>query len=131
MIHLPKEISRLQWRSAQFCSYLATFRGYLIYTIVRSGCTVRRSILALPLGVLLEPHGWWHILTGMGIYFYIVSLEHLRVITLNVSCNYQFIWRWKVFPELIWKGRKPSTRYSLELFGPYVEDQSIEVKKEK
>lgn len=109
--------------------------GYISWLLDIHYCSfwvhVRRSTLALPLGVLLEPHGWWHILTGMGIYFYIVSLEHLRVITLNVSCNYQFIWRWKVFPELIWKGRKPSTRYSLELFGPYVEDQSIEVKKEK
>ena len=93
--------------------------------------SIRRSILALPLGVLLELHGWWHILTGVGIYFYIVSLEHLRVITLDVSTDYLFIWRWKVFPELIRKGHNPSTRYSLELFGSYVNDLAFEAEKKK
>ncbi|CAI4060126.1 hypothetical protein SUVZ_04G3940 [Saccharomyces uvarum] len=109
--------------------------GYISWLLDIHLCSfwvyIRRSILALPLGVLLELHGWWHILTGMGIYFYIVSLEHLRVITLNVSSDYQFIWRWKVFPELVRKGRNLSTRYSLELFGPYVQDESVEAHKKK
>ncbi|KAJ0420977.1 ceramidase [Aspergillus carlsbadensis] len=36
-----------------------------------------RSILGLPLGFLLELHGWWHIFTAMGAYLFIAVVDHL------------------------------------------------------
>lgn len=31
-----------------------------------------RHEIGLPWGILLEGHGWWHLMTGVGAYFYIV-----------------------------------------------------------
>ncbi|SCU91872.1 LAMI_0E07690g1_1 [Lachancea mirantina] len=78
---------------------------------------IRRSFLRLPLGVLLELHAWWHLLTGTGVYYYIVHLEYLRTLTHGRANDYTLIWRWRVFPELILNGKSISTSYSLELLG--------------
>ncbi|CCC68288.1 hypothetical protein NCAS_0B02040 [Naumovozyma castellii] len=84
----------------------------------------RRNVLELPLGIFFELHGWWHMLTGIGIYYYIVYLQYLRVITLGIENEHVFIWRWKLLPELIPKGMAVGTKYSLKLFGP-IEKQNI------
>lgn len=26
----------------------------------------------MPLGILLEGHGWWHVFTGLGIYYFVL-----------------------------------------------------------
>ena len=80
---------------------------------------VRRTYLLLPLGTFVELHGWWHILTGMGVYTYIVFLQHLRVLNLGLDDEYLFIWRWSLLPELVRKDFAVSTQYSLEFWGPY------------
>ncbi|KAL3487391.1 alkaline ceramidase family protein [Aspergillus germanicus] len=36
-----------------------------------------RSILGLPLGFVLELHGWWHIFTAIGAYLFIAIVDHL------------------------------------------------------
>ncbi|CCD24223.1 ceramidase NDAI_0C05640 [Naumovozyma dairenensis CBS 421] len=81
---------------------------------------LRRNVLALPLGMFLELHGWWHALTGVGIYYYLVYLQYLRVITTGTYGKYKFIWRWKIFPELVPKDMEISTQYSNTLFGSLV-----------
>ncbi|SMN21202.1 similar to Saccharomyces cerevisiae YBR183W YPC1 Alkaline ceramidase that also has reverse (CoA-independent) ceramide synthase activity [Maudiozyma saulgeensis] len=79
----------------------------------------RRTYLLLPLGTFLELHGWWHILTGMGVYTYIVFLQYLRVLNLGIDDDFLFIWRWRLLPELVRKDSAISTKYSLEFWGPY------------
>jgi dihydroceramidase len=37
-----------------------------------------RHKIGLPWGILLEGHGWWHLMTGIGSYFYIVWAIWLR-----------------------------------------------------
>lgn len=84
---------------------------------------IRRQYLLLPLGLLLELHGWWHVLTGLGIYYYIVYLEYLRLITTGNLDQYTFIWRFAVVPELVPTGHKVHTPYSLNFRGPYVKSK--------
>ncbi|KAI5783568.1 ceramidase [Geopyxis carbonaria] len=38
-----------------------------------------RDVVGWPLGAVLELHGWWHILTAYGVYYYIVFTEYLQV----------------------------------------------------
>ncbi|CCK67873.1 alkaline dihydroceramidase KNAG_0A01840 [Huiozyma naganishii CBS 8797] len=83
---------------------------------------IRREYLALPLGVLLEMHGWWHLLTGMGVYTYLVALQYLRALTLGVDKDFTFIWRWGVIPEIIRNDLAITTKYSLEFWGPYISE---------
>ncbi|GMM57512.1 alkaline dihydroceramidase [Maudiozyma humilis] len=84
---------------------------------------LRRTYLLLPLGTLVELHGWWHILTGMGVYTYIVFLQYLRVLNLGTDDQYLFIWRWALIPELISKDLAINTKYSLEFWGPYESEE--------
>lgn len=79
---------------------------------------VRRDWLKLPLGVFLELHAWWHLLTGTGVYSYVVFLEYLRVQTQGWGDKYSLIWRWGIVPELIKVGDQVHTSYSLEFWGP-------------
>ncbi|KAI5864981.1 putative alkaline phytoceramidase [Durotheca rogersii] len=49
--------------------------GYLIWNLDNVYCnTIRkwRRQLGLPWAVVLEGHAWWHLMTGIGAYFYIV-----------------------------------------------------------
>ncbi|CCD25088.1 ceramidase NDAI_0E02710 [Naumovozyma dairenensis CBS 421] len=82
---------------------------------------IRRKYLLLPLGVLLELHGWWHLLTGAGVYAYVVFLQYLRVLSLGELNDFDFIWRWKFCPELVRKDASIGTKYSYQFLGPYVD----------
>ncbi|KAL7628185.1 alkaline ceramidase ydc1 [Parahypoxylon ruwenzoriense] len=49
--------------------------GYLIWNLDNMYCgTIRkwRHQLGLPWAVVLEGHAWWHLMTGIGAYFYII-----------------------------------------------------------
>jgi len=58
---------------------LATFLGgFGLWTLDNVYCGRLRGWrreVGLPWGILLEGHGWWHLLTGTGAYFYIVSFS--------------------------------------------------------
>lgn len=50
--------------------------GFGIWTLDNMYCSKLRRWrheIGLPWGVLLEGHGWWHLMTGYGAYLYIVS----------------------------------------------------------
>ncbi|CAI4054427.1 hypothetical protein SUVZ_16G2010 [Saccharomyces uvarum] len=84
---------------------------------------IRRTYLALPLGIFLELHAWWHLLTGTGVYIFVVYLQYLRILTHGNADEFVFIWRWRFFPELVRKGLPIGTSYSTEYMGPIVNVQ--------
>lgn len=50
--------------------------GFGIWNLDNAYCSTLRTWrreVGLPWGILLEGHGWWHLMTGLGAYFYIVS----------------------------------------------------------
>ncbi|SCW03625.1 LAFE_0G14598g1_1 [Lachancea fermentati] len=104
--------------------------GFLVWNLDNFFCSfwryIRRSFLRLPLGIFLELHAWWHLLTGTGVYYYIVHLEYLRVLTHGQSDNYTLAWRWRIFPELVHKQNPIHTPYSLEFLDDYVGTSSSE-----
>ncbi|KAF3480248.1 alkaline phytoceramidase [Arthroderma uncinatum] len=54
---------------------LSTFLGgFVIWNLDNEYCSTLRGWrreIGLPWGILLEGHGWWHVLTGIGAYMYI------------------------------------------------------------
>ncbi|AGO14054.1 AaceriAGR199Wp [[Ashbya] aceris (nom. inval.)] len=80
---------------------------------------VRRQYLGLPLGLLLELHAWWHVLTASGVYCVCVYLMYLRQLLHGREEEFQLVWRWRVLPELTRRGRRVRANYSLGLLGPY------------
>ncbi|MDC6274654.1 ceramidase [Lacticaseibacillus paracasei] len=67
--------------SRKFLYKLLTFSfslfafGFLIWNLDNVFCStlihIRRDYLGIPLGFLLEGHGWWHVFTGLGIYYFV------------------------------------------------------------
>lgn len=118
--------ARRNLRDTMALSISIFLTGYLLWQLDVHFCSfwifIRRSLLKLPLGILLELHSWWHLLTGTGVYFYIVHLEYLRVLTHDQADQYTLVWHWKVFPELVLNAHRGSTKYSLEFMDKYVSD---------
>ena len=106
--------------------------GFILWELDQLFCPlwihIRRDYLKLPLGVLLEFHGWWHLLTGIGVYSYLVFLHYLRVLNLQKGGDFTFIWRWGILPELIKNDLAINTNYSLTFWGPFEREKMKEKK---
>ncbi|KAM5431442.1 alkaline ceramidase ydc1 [Microsporum ferrugineum] len=75
---------------------LSTFLGgFAIWNLDNEYCsnlrTWRRE-LGLPWGILLEGHGWWHLLTGIGAYMYITWGIWLRHCLNGRQDDYRLHW---------------------------------------
>ncbi|KAH3682595.1 hypothetical protein WICPIJ_006439 [Wickerhamomyces pijperi] len=60
---------------------------------------VRRNILGLPLGVFTEGHGWWHIFTGLGVYYFIIYNQILSTWMSGRQDSYKLVWH-GIFAEV-------------------------------
>lgn len=69
--------------------------GFAIWGIDNVYCnTLRRwrRQIGLPWGVLLEGHGWWHLMTGLGAYYYLVWGVWLRRCLNGEQDEFELIW---------------------------------------
>lgn len=76
--------------------------GYFLWNMDIHLCTTWRGLrrqIGMPWGFLFEGHGWWHLLTGTGVYFYIVYLEYLRLFLIGKEKEYVFKWSYG-FPHV-------------------------------
>ncbi|CAP97851.1 Pc22g05630 [Penicillium rubens Wisconsin 54-1255] len=86
--------------------------GFFIWSLDNVFCSdirrMRRSV-GLPWGIFLEGHGWWHIMTGIGAYFYITWGIWLRHCLNNRQEEYHLRWAhfWQI-PEVIRTSGGPS-----------------------
>lgn len=89
-----KDILNTMWMMIAFG--LSIFLGgFGIWILDNQYCTTlrrwRRQI-GLPWGILLEGHGWWHLMTGVGAYYYIVWAIWLRHCLNNRQDQYVLEW---------------------------------------
>ncbi|KAG2178293.1 hypothetical protein INT44_001443 [Umbelopsis vinacea] len=69
----------------QFCDQLRAWRG-----------TVNVAV-----GSISQLHGFWHIMTGLGVYFYVVYNEYIYQIFTGRGDQFKLIWVAGVIPRLI------------------------------
>ncbi|GIK03137.1 hypothetical protein Aspvir_007206 [Aspergillus viridinutans] len=79
--------------------------GFLIWNLDNRFCpTLRRwrRAVGLPWGIFLEGHGWWHVMTGIGAYLYIIWGIWLRHCLNKRQEEYDLWWPhfWN-FPEIV------------------------------
>lgn len=77
--------------------------GFFIWNLDNIYCSDLRSwrkIIGLPFGVLLEGHGWWHIFTGFGIYYFIVYNMLLSTFMLGKADQYELKRYWGILFEV-------------------------------
>ncbi|KAG7124282.1 Alkaline ceramidase 3 like protein [Verticillium longisporum] len=76
---------------------LAVFLGgFFIWNLDNHYCntiTRWRRRVGLPWGILLEGHGWWHLMTGLGGYYYIVWGIWLRRCLGGRENEYKLLWQ--------------------------------------
>lgn len=65
-----------------------------------------RSTVPLMVGAISELHGLWHIMTGLGVYFYVVYNEWIYKILLGQGQRYELIWVLGVLPRLHLRSKK-------------------------
>lgn len=69
--------------------------GFAIWNLDNNYCSklIRwRREIGLPWGIVLEGHGWWHLMTGLGAYFYIVWGIWLRHCLNGEADEYEMVW---------------------------------------
>ncbi|RLM00482.1 hypothetical protein CFD26_107948 [Aspergillus turcosus] len=88
--------------------------GFLIWSLDNRFCpTIRRwrRAVGLPWGIFLEGHGWWHVMTGIGAYLYIIWGIWLRHCLNKRQEEYDLWWPhfWN-FPEIVRIRTDPASR---------------------
>ena len=84
--------------------------GFGIWALDNQYCSVIRRWrhqVGLPWGILLEGHGWWHLMTGVGSYFYIVWGIWLRRCLNHEEEDFRLHWPsiFKSLPEVVSRDR--------------------------
>jgi dihydroceramidase len=78
--------------------------GLLVWNIDNNFCTqlrAARASIGEPWNGLLQLHGWWHVLAGLGGYGFIVFCQYLRLSRLGKHHDYRVEWTMKIIPSLV------------------------------
>ncbi|OCK85955.1 alkaline ceramidase-like protein [Lepidopterella palustris CBS 459.81] len=105
-----KEILSQMWTLVA-CGISIFIGGFGIWTLDNEFCpTIRqwRRQIGLPWGILLEGHGWWHLMTGIGAYFYIVWGIWLRHCLNYRQDEYELKWPRITSLPLVVRQQNPS-----------------------
>ncbi|KAF2667556.1 alkaline phytoceramidase [Microthyrium microscopicum] len=99
------KILKTMWTMIAFglSSFLGGFALWNIDNIFCNQLRQWRRDIGLPWGILLEGHGWWHLMTGIGAYFYLVWGIWLRHCLNNNQDQVELLWprSWTSFPSVV------------------------------
>lgn len=88
------DILKRMWAMIPFglSLFLGAFAIWNLDNIYCSKLRVWRHEIGLPWGVVLEGHGWWHLGTGIGAYFYIAWGIWLRHCLNGRQDEFEMVW---------------------------------------
>ncbi|KAJ1658968.1 alkaline ceramidase ydc1 [Dispira simplex] len=75
--------------------------GFILWNVDNIMCTQLRTMraqLAPPFDILLQFHGWWHILTGLGCYYCILTTQYMRIVFLNKLHQFELAYMLGIIP---------------------------------
>jgi len=88
------EILKTMWTMVAYG--LSVFLGgFVVWTLDNQLCSSLRQWrreVGLPWGILLEGHGWWHLMTGLGAYFYVIWGIWLRHCLNGEQDQFELVW---------------------------------------
>lgn len=70
--------------------------GSIAFHIDRNYCAQLRAMqeaVGIPWGFVLEMHGWWHVGSGLGVYYFIVLIEYLRLYLVTSRAEIALEWK--------------------------------------
>jgi dihydroceramidase len=101
--HVHDEVAKKRLFRCMSLGITIFLSGYFLWNLDVHFCsswTKIRHHVGIPYGFLFELHAWWHVLTGTGVYYYIVYLEYLRVWILHKEASYRYVVHFGFLPEL-------------------------------
>jgi len=72
--------------------------GSIAFNIDRNYCAqlrAMRDVVGIPWGFVLEMHGWWHVGSALGVYYFIVLVEYLRLCLVTGGGGESLTLEWK------------------------------------
>ncbi|KAI9591055.1 ceramidase [Syncephalis fuscata] len=78
--------------------------GFLAWNIDNNFCSQLRAtrvFIGEPWNGLLQLHAWWHLLTALGGYVFIVFCEYLRLCRLGKNNDYVLNWTMGILPTIV------------------------------
>lgn len=93
--HVHDKVARTQLKWTMIFGVSIFLLGYFLWNVDIHLCSQARAtrrLWGIPYGFLLEGHGWWHIFTGTGVYFYLVYEEYLHCWLNGKQKFYSFQW---------------------------------------
>jgi dihydroceramidase len=89
-----KEILKTMWTmiAVGLSLFLGGFAIWNLDNIYCSKLRAWRHEIGLPWGIVLEGHGWWHLMTGIGAYFYIQWGIWLRHCLNGGQDEFEMVW---------------------------------------
>ncbi|ANZ77135.1 BA75_04330T0 [Komagataella pastoris] len=79
--------------------------GFFVWNLDNIFCDtlsyLRRNYLGLPFGFIIEGHGWWHIFTSLGIYYFILYNEIMGTWMNEKPEDYKLVWRMGFLGEMV------------------------------
>ncbi|KAK6460482.1 ceramidase [Scheffersomyces coipomensis] len=93
--HVDDKGAKSQLYKTMTIGVLIFLLGYFLWNLDIHFCTFvrgKRRDWGIPYGFVLEGHGWWHIFTGTGVYYYLVYLEYLRCFLQGTDEFFEFKW---------------------------------------
>ncbi|KAF2098712.1 aPHC-domain-containing protein [Rhizodiscina lignyota] len=75
-----------------FVSFVSGYGFWLVDVYCCSHLRAMRHTIGVPLEFVLEFHGWWHVLTGIGVYLYMVLVEYLHLASSSDKESLQITW---------------------------------------
>ena len=95
--HVKHPAARKQLHQTMGVAIVIFLLGFVFWNLDNHYCTFvrgKRREWGIPYGFVLEGHGWWHIFTGTGVYFYLVFIEYLRCFLQGTQDYFEFKWVW-------------------------------------
>lgn len=96
---------KVKREAQQLATYgtVAFVTAFILWNIDNEFCdelTSFRNGLGIPWGFVTELHGWWHLLTGLAVYYYIVFVERLRLYIKSTTAKRSGA----IQAKLVWSG---------------------------
>lgn len=89
---IKSEEDRWKLYSTMIKGVILFLTGYVLWNMDIHFCDYARRTRrswGMPYGFILEGHGWWHIFTGTGVYFYLVSVVYLNFFLLGTESFFE------------------------------------------
>lgn len=104
--HVKDPIALKEMRKLAVIGFVSFMTGFGLWGIDRGQCsslTSAKHWMGIPFGFILELHGWWHLLTGLGVAFFIVVSCQLRVHLSHEEAEFEMQYTLGFWPTLVRK----------------------------